>query len=455
MAINEGHTTLGSASYTYGYYPNGMTANSGSISCALTVNSKLRSDNQTSPWVTLPSGHRWRYPTPWRHGYVTINLAEKGGGTYAVYNGDNGTSIGQILKSGGCFAKTEWPGFFFSPKSSVLVGDCKLYSIRSTLQSRATLKALSEVPLADAGWGETVIMWRQTASLVTKNLSTIVSTAAKFRRTVSKDTWRRLMRQRLRPKNYRVKTRGKKPPKRYREGKGDCGKLCKASEKWLEIVYGLIPLVSDIYESLKLLDDTFKASGMAFHCHGGAQESVKPTLTGPNLYTPVTPGFTLKDCEVKGVTVLHKCHVDLWYLLSDINVARLNALGLRNPALTAWDVLRGSFIFDWFIPIGPWLESFTTGSGMTFVSGTQSYKHEVVAQTAELKGNLKPNNGLWGPYISLRADPVNVKFNLKGSNFQRTVFTEPPVPGFYVKNPLSPTHVANAFALLVGFLRTF
>ena len=139
----------------------------------------------------------------------------------------------------------------------------------------------------------------------------------------------------------------------------------------------------------------------------------------------------------------HECNVSLWYILSDIRVARLSALGITNPAEIAWNVTRASFLIDWAVNVGGWLRSFTSTSGFEFLSGTMSYKRTVDETVASSNG--KPDKGS-GDVAPLRA-------RVKASVFRREVYTSQPVPGIPYKNPLSPTHVLNAVALLVSAFR--
>lgn len=45
--------------------------------------------------------------------------------------------------------------------------------------------------------------------------------------------------------------------------------------------------------------------------------------------------------------------------------------GISNPALLAWELLPWSFVIDWFIPVGDYLESLSAFDGFTFSGGSQ------------------------------------------------------------------------------------
>lgn len=48
------------------------------------------------------------------------------------------------------------------------------------------------------------------------------------------------------------------------------------------------------------------------------------------------------------------------------NLHRATTLGLTNPAAIAWELVPFSFVVDWFIPIGNFLNSWTDFLGLRF-----------------------------------------------------------------------------------------
>lgn len=55
----------------------------------------------------------------------------------------------------------------------------------------------------------------------------------------------------------------------------------------------------------------------------------------------------------------------------------MNQLGLLDPVSLAWNLLPMSFVFDWFIPVGTFLDGFTATEGLTYQDGytTQWVRH--------------------------------------------------------------------------------
>lgn len=133
-----------------------------------------------------------------------------------------------------------------------------------------------------------------------------------------------------------------------------------AAESWLEMRYGWTPLLYDVY---------------------GAAEAAA-YLLGRNPSDVTISGVWVKEGGVKSPspywwpaegTSKIAARYDCEYRVSDINVRNANALGLTNPLLVGWELLPFSFVVDWFLPIGNWLESFSSLSGLTYVQGTKTW----------------------------------------------------------------------------------
>lgn len=106
--------------------------------------------------------------------------------------------------------------------------------------------------------------------------------------------------------------------------------------------------------------------------------------------------------------------------------ASAEKLGLINPALVAWELVPFSFIVDWFLPIGSYLDSLTTFAGYTVLDKCLS-ENQFLLMT-----NIDPDG--YGRTKILRERLRQTSFDLK----YRPVF----------KNPLSKAHAENALALI-------
>jgi len=73
--------------------------------------------------------------------------------------------------------------------------------------------------------------------------------------------------------------------------------------------------------------------------------------------------------------------------LDDRFLAYMDSIGLVNPAAILWELVPYSFVVDWIVPIGQFLENISAGVGLRFLSGYRTewtksaFTHRYVAST--------------------------------------------------------------------------
>lgn len=114
-----------------------------------------------------------------------------------------------------------------------------------------------------------------------------------------------------------------------------------ASNAWLELHLGWSPLIKDIYDAVNTLQSSVPAN------------TVKGTAQG-RLEIPI------RGNDYEG---LHKYQtamkIQAEVFIDNPNLALANKMGLINPATVAWELVPFSFVVDWFLPVGKFLDSFT------------------------------------------------------------------------------------------------
>lgn len=65
------------------------------------------------------------------------------------------------------------------------------------------------------------------------------------------------------------------------------------------------------------------------------------------------------------------------------NVLLASNLGLTNPAMVAWDLVPFSFVVDWFLPVGKFLNSFDSHYGFSLKHGCGAYDIKSHASLSE------------------------------------------------------------------------
>jgi hypothetical protein len=135
----------------------------------------------------------------------------------------------------------------------------------------------------------------------------------------------------------------------------------RIASHWLEYQYGWKPLLQDAYGAAELLARHIRDDSDHHHAFGrGSHRTKSRTIINLNGIRDTHSDDSRTDT-----------HIWCRYRLDSAARAVLGATGLNNPALLAWELLPFSFVVDWFIPIGNYVESLTAFDGFTFVDGGQ------------------------------------------------------------------------------------
>jgi len=214
----------------------------------------------------------------------------------------------------------------------------------------------------------------------------------------------------------------------------DAGEL---AARVLELQYGYKPLFKDVHAGAEQLAHYLNYPATKTYRVGVRKElnlskSSQWTIEG---YGP-TPNITAK--ATSGSSRVHGRH--LIARISEGGLPTLPAaLGLLDPELIAWEVIPFSFIADWFIPIGPYLEARASASRLEgkFVTSDKMIGKSFVPQSS---------------WYTTSPDPPFVGYT--GVSFTRTISSVLAVPLPTVKSfkkAASFQHCLNGLALLVSY----
>jgi hypothetical protein len=209
----------------------------------------------------------------------------------------------------------------------------------------------------------------------------------------------------------------------------------------LQLQYGYRPLMSDCYNAVKVLNEQEnRANQYVVSRSAKRREGI----------------FFEKDVgvDVAGVTWrvrkrvrgYHKCHVRLDYVKSNAPLVAFSSLGLTNPALLAWELMRLSFVVDWFIPIGSYLNVLDASLGWTFKGGSMT-------RVTKIRGYPLGSARYWyeDQYPEEVVGTLSTSGNAHQVSFTREVFDQSPLPALpRFKPEKNAEHVMNGVALLNG-----
>lgn len=195
---------------------------------------------------------------------------------------------------------------------------------------------------------------------------------------------------------------------------------CRLAGAHLATTYGVMPLVSDLYESVERLtsvldDPLFRRFSVYSSRNGRYQEN--------------NSGMS----------------VDGYWKVSEratVYVQLLPAYGkftLGNPAEWIWEATTLSFVIDWIIPIGTWLSSLDALEGVKDLKGTVTRKEEW---------------GHWGEILEWASLTYPISsdrmMDCKYAGHSRSVIHEIPLPPLRWEPTESFRAVVNGVALMVG-----
>jgi hypothetical protein len=207
------------------------------------------------------------------------------------------------------------------------------------------------------------------------------------------------------------------------------GKHKRAADLWLELHFGWEPLIYDIGDAIEVLQGPRPPSEVEGR---GVFRLRNRTVTGasPNRdFVERNYKFTTKCCALVAV--------------ENPNQALANQMGFVNPLSVAWELVPYSFVVDWFLPVGGFLNSFTSYCGL---SVTGKYTTNRALGSAEFR-RAQTDSESWytatGPRYSARSFSMHRDIGVFPQH--RLVFNE--------LKPPSLARAATQISLLIGQLR--
>jgi len=213
-------------------------------------------------------------------------------------------------------------------------------------------------------------------------------------------------------------------------------KTARYSQDWLALQYGWLPLLADVKgsaetvakQALRGTKPFVRAKATATDANMAREHTVETSIGRLHFYQ--------RDWKSIATVILEYEPEDSW-------LTGMSETGISDPLLLAWELMPWSFVVDWFLPVGNYLERMNYDAGLRFKRGmyvlSSSNRWESRFDGSEFtdSNNLTTTHFIGNPYAS------------ECKSVTRRVYSEAPRPDLpSFKNPLSITHAANALALL-------
>lgn len=307
----------------------------------------------------------------------------------------------------------------FKPVTSILVA-----------KSVASTKALNKVAQKKWDLGVTVLEFKQTAGMVADLADSMVGAVdacinvrKKARRQIN-DLFRRV---RVHDDFYRAAAE---------VGMRDLSLLEDIRSRWMQYQFGIKPAVADIANAGTALDEAIFGhnNGLLVVAKAGHRVTDRTTQM---LSTTGAP-FTTRIFS----NLIVQAHASVSYRVPTDGVSRINLLGLDNPAYLFWEVTRLSWMFDYVVGVGDWLQSFTAANGLEFIEGSLSTTWQSL--TTEVQHELSV------PGLEFVKRPSTRGLYIDAGGFNRDLLSHGLFPGVVpqIKSEMGLVQLANSiFAL--------
>lgn len=207
------------------------------------------------------------------------------------------------------------------------------------------------------------------------------------------------------------------------------------SDGWLALQYGWLPLLSDIFSGVEAVKDILN-DPLAHHTYAKRR-------TSDGLWTSKLSGnsseWLSQSCNGEAFV---EVETKFRFRVDNALLAYITGFKLSNPLYVLWVASPLTFLVDWFLPIGDWLDSLTATHGLTFKDGYQTTKTFAVVTVSGYK------RVTWR-HIWTEKRPVQLaRSRVEVVSMERTVFSGFPMSYTYFKFPFSsPERIASAIAL--------
>jgi hypothetical protein len=207
---------------------------------------------------------------------------------------------------------------------------------------------------------------------------------------------------------------------------------------WLALQYGWKPLLADVVGIAEHFAERDLERPKKFKVR--VKQDIKlpaRTVLGPVIGCTNAAVWQFLEGKTTAQTILE-------FVITNDFQRIGTTLGLTDPLTLGWELLPYSFVVDWFLPVGAFLERLNYDSGLQFLTGATTLFSCQESTVSVVGGEYHMFDG---QQINMGNCPQIVDYN--SLRLDRIVHLTAPrtvLPHF--KDPFSPVHFANAFALM-------
>lgn len=216
----------------------------------------------------------------------------------------------------------------------------------------------------------------------------------------------------------------------------------KFTDSYLAYRYGVVPTMLDLQGIASAAEEAAFGHRNA-HLSGRASKKQAVNSQLPGKWAAgdgITHDVVTKGMGERGVSV----RIDAICYFPPFRT--FQELGLTNLPNAAWELIPYSFVVDWVLGVGEWLQGYTALDGLEDVTVTTTYWSKVTT-TREIPVRVWTKSTSDGWDTTYNVSLISPSY--QNFHFKRVISGSPSSKLFW-KNPISLTHFADAFALLIG-----
>jgi hypothetical protein len=161
----------------------------------------------------------------------------------------------------------------------------------------------------------------------------------------------------------------------------------------LEYKYGWMPLLMEVKGAAEALAETHFPRPPVFRVRQTAESTREGERTRANQYGFQGFGNALVyEFYESSRRVKH----DIWFEVVNPQFSFANQVGLTNPLAVLWELTPFSFVFDWLIQVGDWLQALTAMHGLKVLRSMRS-RLDTVRYSREINEFDRTVDGIFCP----------------------------------------------------------
>lgn len=212
------------------------------------------------------------------------------------------------------------------------------------------------------------------------------------------------------------------------------------ANNWLCYQYGWKPILQDITGSMEALSEYFNTASPVIR-KTTASATTRRSTGGRTIYSSGPPVLV---SGAWGESFVSTTRYTVDWTIDDRLIAFLQQTGFTNPINLLWEILPFSFVADWALPIGPYLESLTAFSGMRVLRGCKTQFTKVETNYIHYYEGIAP--GYTDSRYRLSSAGAHSERQVRLTRSQ--VQSWPSMTRPALKDPSSLIHALNSWALV-------